>query len=161
MKLEADFTQYYNSDLRDLFKPDSPMTVRWVVDHMEMLPDGSRIHKHLTNDAFDVDQHILASIYDALNQLTYQASISASAAAGKEYKKLVKGAPKPIERPTVFEKPKQKKKFARVSEIKKLLETRKRVIIHTEACIKSGVNKGGGDIRCGCPVEPAKKRGGE
>lgn len=107
-KLEADLTQYYGADLRDLFDPNSKMTVRWVISHLINLPEDSRIHKHFRNDAFDSDQHLLATIVDLLKSTAYWSSVNAAAQVGKDFQKAVKGAPKPMERPTIL--PEEKKK---------------------------------------------------
>lgn len=114
--MEADLRQYYNVDIRDLFDKKSNVTARLVCDLISQLPDTSRFAKLASDDAFDINQHLLASIVDALSQVAFQASISAAAQAGKDYKKVSKKAPKPMERPTV--KPKKVvRKFAKTADL--------------------------------------------
>lgn len=68
------------------------------------LPDESRTSRLQRNDKLSLDQHLAMSIIDGLNKLLYEASISAGAAAGKQYRELIRTRPKPIERP-VYVKP--------------------------------------------------------
>lgn len=119
-KLEADFREYYNIDIRLLFVPGSGINIRLVCDLMEMLPDQSRFMKHIRDDALSIEEHLLLNIQEAVTQVAYQASITAAAQAGKEYSKLQRKAPKPVDRPTVIPKPKEPKKFLKTSEIMKL-----------------------------------------
>ena len=73
--------------------------------------------KDIYNDAFDVNQHLLANVYDVLAQILYQNSLSAAAALGKDYKKYSKKAPKPMKRPQVRKTPEETKKFATTKEL--------------------------------------------
>lgn len=118
--MEADLRQYYNVDIRDLFDKKSKVTARLICDLIYQLPDTSRFAKLTTDDAFDINQHLLASIVDVLSQVAFQASISAAAQAGKEYKKISKKAPKPMDRPSV--KPKKVvRKFAKTADLIELI----------------------------------------
>ncbi len=116
--LEADFRQYYHADLRDIFDPDSGMTVRWVLDMLIELPVDSRFSKNMRNDPLDVNDGLLLEVINQLNQVFYQTSLSASAAIGKSYKKYMKDAPKPIEHPKIVEEKKEKPKFLTGKELK-------------------------------------------
>jgi len=117
-KLEADFRQFYYADLGDLFREDSSMTVRWVIDMIEELPDESRFVQQIRNDPLVVGDHLLIMIFDVLNQIFYQTSLSAAQALGKEYRKYSNKAPKPIERPTITPIEKPKPKFLTGAELK-------------------------------------------
>jgi hypothetical protein len=81
------------------------MTVRWVISHMMMLQDrdGSRLWRHYSNERLDRKEHILTDIFEVLVQIAFTNSISASADAGKEAKKIFKKAPERMVRPTYRE----------------------------------------------------------
>jgi hypothetical protein len=118
-KLEADFRQIYHADLRDLFDEDSEMTIRWVIDMIDELPSDSRFAKELRNDPLSVMEHYQLETVDVINQLLYQASLSAAAALGKEYKNYANKAPKPVDRPKIHEpEEKPKQRFATIHELR-------------------------------------------
>lgn len=120
-KIEADFRQYYSCDLRDLWVDESPVTVRWVIDMIDELPYDSRFVKDLRNDPLNGSDNLQLMIVDALNQILFQSSLSAAADLGKEYKKYVKKAPKPIERPQIRED-KKEKRFVSIHELKAMMK---------------------------------------
>ena len=107
-KLEADFRQYYQADLRDVFDPAGTMTVRWAMDMLEELPLESRFVQDMVNDPLTTDEHILLNIFEMLEQIFYQVSLTAAKTLGKEYRKFIDKGPKSVPRPTVrpIEKPK-------------------------------------------------------
>lgn len=155
-KLEADFHQYYNISIGDLFDPRSTLTVRKIHSLTTNLPSNSRLAQHVGNDAFSIDQHLAATTIDVLRDIAFQTSITASAMAGKGYKKVLKDRPKPMERPTIIPKPKEKKHFITGRELRAMMQQRVQIIAHTDACIKSKVN-GPGELNCSCPPESAKE----
>jgi len=120
MKLEADFRQYYQLDIRLLFVPGSVLNFRQASDLMEMLPPESRFMKHVRDDALDIDQHMLMNLQDLLARIEFQTAIAAQVAAGKEYKKALKHMPKISERPTIKAKVKEPKKFVKTSDLMKM-----------------------------------------
>jgi hypothetical protein len=120
MKLEADFTEFYGADIRDLWRPESDMTVRWVISHMINLPDRSRVMQSLRNDPLTVDQHLMFSIMDALHKVGYFSSVAALAQIDKKDRKgIIKGVPKDVDRPKVHEEKTEKKRnFASAKDLK-------------------------------------------
>jgi hypothetical protein len=107
--VEADFVQFYQVDIRDLFDPGKPRaTPRWASNLVHQLPDESRVKRRLANSLFTPDQHIAMDISDLLKAVLYQTSVGASVwMSSSDYKKVMEGAPRPQERP-VFEKEKPK-----------------------------------------------------
>jgi hypothetical protein len=109
------------------------------------------------NDAFGTKDHLLTSILEVLMHISFDSAVSASAQAGKEYQNIAKDKPKPITRPTVRKPPvvvAEKPRFATTRELIQGFNTmhdKPVVIVHTEACVASQVNKGGGSINCSCP----------
>lgn len=97
------------------------MTVRWVIDMIDELPYDSRFMKDLRNDPLDSVDALQVMIMDTLNQILYQASLSAAADLGKEYKKYAKKAPKPIKRPQIREE-KEPQRFATIQELKSMMK---------------------------------------
>jgi hypothetical protein len=69
---------------------------------MNELPSSSRLAKEIRNDPLSSEEHLLLTIVDILTTVAYQTSISAAGAAGDEYRRIMKDAPKPIERPTIY-----------------------------------------------------------
>lgn len=120
-KLECDFTQYYRADIRDLWDKDSKMTTRWVISHIENLPDESRIVRHFRDDDFTYNEHLLAAIVDGVRTTAFYSKMGAAAQVGKDFKKYTKYAPKPIPRPTVQPKKPEKPKFTPLKEAVQLL----------------------------------------
>ncbi len=125
-KLEADFRQYYHFSVRELFDPDSPVTLREVYELTRELPVESRFMKYLSDDLFSPQDHMAANTNDALQNISFQLGILASGTVGgKEYRKAMQDAPKPMERPTVVEKAeKPKPKFVTGRELAELLSKR-------------------------------------
>jgi hypothetical protein len=102
------------------------------------------------------------TLVDGINFLNYQTYFVAAAQIGKDYKKLWAKGPKPIERPR-YDKPeedKPRKVFTSVAELKGMLTASKKVIEHTNSCISSRINDGGGEIRCSCPERQPKNTEG-
>ncbi len=119
--MEADFTQYYQADLRELWRDGSGMTVRWVIVHLMELPMESRIKKHYAGDQgiFSVNDHLTADIRDLLLQIQYLSMITAM----KDFKqsqqqKVLRSAPKRLPRPGDPEP--EKPKMASKEELKAL-----------------------------------------
>ena len=77
--LEADFWEYYHRDLRDLWKPNSGMTVRWVISHFRKLPPKSRVWKHLLGEKAEwgYEEHLLADIRDIVARTSFLNAIEA------------------------------------------------------------------------------------
>lgn len=99
------------------------MTPRWVISHMHLLPEDSRIKKHTRNDPFDMKEHLLTDLFDAINNVAFTTSISASADAGKRAKQAFSQAPKPVKRPKLRDEPEEKpkkKKFLSGRELKRM-----------------------------------------
>lgn len=159
-KIEADLRQYYNINLSDVFRPGSGVTLRHVLNLVEQLPGESRFMKHVRDDGFAMEEHLLASMLDTLVQIQYQTSIAAAVGAQKEYSKLMRKAPKPLERPTIKPKPKKKYKFLSTRELIDYMNgaKTKKKIAHTPECVASGVNKGGQVINCACPTVEVEKK---
>lgn len=157
-KAEADFFQFYHLDIYLYFRQE--MSIRRMADLIIELPDESRLSRWFKNDPLVTRDHLLLNVVEALNFLNYQNYYVASGAVGgKEYKKIIKGAPKPIERPHYAEPPKEKKKFVSGSELKKMLqgerlEMTKYVVSHSDACVKSQRSL---DPNCGCEKKPVEK----
>lgn len=165
MKVEADFLQYYGTDIRLLFGEDPMITPRWCSDMLYQLPYESRFMKAVTKteDQFTLDQHLLANLQDALDQIRFETSVSAMAAAGKEYQKVAKKRPKPMERPGTKKPEKKKPRFITGRELKERMGQRiatgptGKSIHHTPECIKSKVNENRGErLNCSCPVTKKK-----
>jgi hypothetical protein len=97
------------------------MTVRWVIDMIDELPYDSRFVKNLRNDPLDNADNLQLMIVDALNQILYQASLSAAADLGKEYKKYANKAPKPLKRPQIREE-KETQRFVTIQELKAMMK---------------------------------------
>lgn len=155
-KLEADFLEYYNIDILDLYRDDTALSIRRAVSLYALLPVDSRTIKDIRNEVLSIDQNLTLSVLELLSSVSYQTSIVASGTVDKKsYKEAMKNAPKRIERPTLREKPKEKKKFLSGRELMgmKVGERTKTVIAHTEMCVKSRINEGGGKLQCNCPPE--------
>ena len=150
--MEADFTQYYNTNLYDLYDPESKVDTRWVVVHATQLPEYSRTMIAERHGRLTQDQHIALDTNDLLNTLVYVSSIAASAALAKgEFKKAMKNAPKPIDRGEEELKKKEKPRFLTARELMGQIGNMKpKVIEHTESCKNSRIYAETGD--CHCPV---------
>lgn len=162
-KLEADLLSEYGVDLLDLFREEKPLTVRRVITLLDQLPEGSRVAKHIRDDALDTTQHLLLTILDGVNQLNYSSYYNASAQVGKKWGQIWKKAPKPIDRPKIKPPEKKVKRFMSGRELTGgalASATGKFVIEHTEACVKYRTVTGKMDTEnCGCPkIEIKKKR---
>lgn len=152
-RLEADFLQFYGIDLHDLFREDSSLTVRRVADLIDQLPTESRTVKHIIDDPWGTDQHLLANIADAMNQVWFFSRVSAASQMKKEdARKVFAQAPKLMERPSVKPKEKPKPVFLSGRQLKEILgqAQQTKVIAHTAACIASKVNQPG-ELNCSCP----------
>lgn len=104
--MEADFTQYYQADLRDLWRPDSGMTVRWVIVHLMELPDDSRIKKHYGGEhaIFSLNDHLTADIRDLLLNVQYFTAVGAlKDMKQSQIQKIVRGSPERPPRPGEIE----------------------------------------------------------
>src|SRR5678810_120261 len=97
----ADLREYYQLDIKDLFRDESPVTPRDVSILLLELPVDSRVKRWLSKSQgeFSTDQHLMATIIDILNDVAFHSSITAAGTIGKEYRKVVKKRPKPIQRP--------------------------------------------------------------
>ncbi len=155
--LEADLLQHYNVDIYTFFREE--MYVRRLINLILNLPADSRLIKRQRNDPIDLTHHTTMSVVDALNLLNFQMYYVAAAGIGKDWKKIFKNAPKPGERPVYVEVEKPKKQFMTGRQLANVVEEAKtKVIAHTESCVKSRINEGGGVIRCGCPPEGPKQK---
>jgi hypothetical protein len=152
-RLEADFLQFYGIDLHDLYRPEASLTVRRVADLIDQLPEESRLVKYITDDPWNTNQHLLANVADAMNQVWFYSRVSAaSQMKSSDAKKVFQSAPKLMERPSMKPKPKPKPQFLSGRQLKEALgqAQQKRVIAHAAACIASKVNKQG-ELNCSCP----------
>lgn len=155
-KLQADFTQYYGADLRELYDPQSKMTFGWVVAHATQLPKDSRIRLHLQGENLNQGEHLTADIIDLLIQLVYVSSIgAASQLKDGAFNKLMKKAPKSIDRGSIrseTEEKKEKPRFVSGKELRGMATgfNKPSAIHHSAGCINSHVYADTGS--CGCPV---------
>lgn len=100
--LEADFTQYYRADLRDLWRPGSGMTYRWVISHWKQLPEGARTWRVIVGERarWTEEKHLLADIRDFLVRTTYFGGIAAAKDLNQSaLDKINEHIPKPARRP--------------------------------------------------------------
>lgn len=127
-KLEADFQSEYHLDLRDLYRPESTLTLRRCLTLFEQLPSDSRIMKWLRNDLFDQKDHLLASILDTIRRVDFSTNVGARATISPESQSVFDSMPEPIKRPVFNEAllPLEEKpepiKFASAKELKKLMK---------------------------------------
>jgi len=120
--VEADFTQFYNADLRDLFDPENrKVTLRWVISHLLLLPDEARTPKKIRNDLFDRKEHLLTDIFEVMRSSAFYSSVSASVDAGKQARKVFKEAPDPVVRPRFKDPEKEKPRFLSGRELKAMM----------------------------------------
>jgi len=115
--------------------------------------------KHYRNDPLDVTQHLLLDLVDVVQRATFFAGISANRAAGKDFKNILKKAPKQIPRPVIHtaREQKVKKVFTKPSKLMGGFSTMKVRIDHTPECVKSGVNSTG-ELNCSCPPRIVDKK---
>ena len=115
--LRADLLSEYGVHLHSMYEASGPSCIL-IASLAVQLPDSSRTMKRLRNDCFDQKEHLLADLVDLLGYNSFMSNVSASAAAGKEAKKIFKKAPTPMERP-MFKKPTRAKfKFMSGRELK-------------------------------------------
>ena len=71
--MEADFTRFYQADLRALCWGDSRWGVRRILTHINNLPRDSAYVRHLSGAAAYWDEHVelQAQTVDSLERLTY------------------------------------------------------------------------------------------
>lgn len=152
VRLEADFTQFYDRDLQDLWDPKERMTLRWVVVHAARLPPDSRVIMAVRKDNLTPDQHIALDTVDLLNQLRFFTLVNTQTKMKREeFAKVMKAAPKPIKRsnePEVKEKP----TFISGRQLKEMVRKTSSAgaIIHTDSCIRGMIYASSG--KCDCPV---------
>lgn len=99
--LEADLQSEYNVDLRDLFRPGSGLTVRRVCVLLRELPLDSRIHRRMSSSKIlSYKDHLTLDLLEGIRQVSYWAYVSAVKGVDEANQRaLVRGAPKPLERP--------------------------------------------------------------
>lgn len=101
--VEADFRQFYGADLRDFWRSGSGMTYRWVISHIQNLPEDSRFVKHLRQEEdliWDQDDHHRQDMVDLLQLAVYYLqNVALKNMKGPDQKKIQKGAPKRATRP--------------------------------------------------------------
>lgn len=146
-------------DIKDLFRDECSLTPREVADLIVELPPTARVARWLakTQGEFNTDQHLMATIIDILADISFNASISASSAAGKEYKTIIKKGPKPMKRPEDPRKKVEAKRTIRFMTGKELtgklggqVSTNRRARNHTPECTRTQTT-GASATRCGCP----------
>ncbi len=130
-----------------MFRENPTINLRELTVFIHYLPQDSLLIQYLRDDPLTNDQKLYLGILDALHQIEFESRISAMVDAGKQYQRVSNHRPKPIERPTIIPK-KKEKVFLKASQLKRMLE--KKVIKHTPECVASEVNKGGGQLRCNC-----------
>jgi hypothetical protein len=101
------------------------MTVRWVVSHLEELPDESRLKRALRGEAgqFDQKDHLIADVRDALLMISYFSSIGAMSGLKRtDQDKVLRGLPKTPRRPG---DPEETIEFATKEELEMLFPKKK------------------------------------
>lgn len=146
-------------DIKDLYRDEKDLTPREASDLIICLPIESRLVRNVSKSEgeFNREEHLLATLIDCLNDISFFSSISAAGAAGKEYKNLMKDRPKPMKRPEDPRKAVEAKKKIRFMTGRELVKgvggevtTGRRPRNHTIECKKAqaeGTRKGA----CGCP----------
>lgn len=81
----------------------------------------SRFVQLTLDDPLTRSDHLMYDVLDSLNYMSFNVSVCAAGAAKKEYKKIMRKAPKPLERPTLKPRDKPKRKFVTGKELQQLL----------------------------------------
>ena len=137
------------------------MTFGWVVVHATQLPKESRMALHLQGESLNQSEQLTADIIDLLSQIMFTSSISAAAQLKSgEFNKLLKKAPKPMDRgsctkedeSTKEDKKKERPNFVSGCQLREMAAgmNKPSAVHHTEGCIKSHMYADTG--KCGCPV---------
>lgn len=101
--LEADFRQYYQLALKDVYVGELCFTE--AARLMAQLPHESRVFRLISGEPFSFEEHLLISMIDAARTNAYFASVMAMTNIDKRYRaKILKAAPQPIRKPPDAEK---------------------------------------------------------
>lgn len=102
--LESDLREFYHRDLVDLWRPNTGVTVRWVISRIESLMGRkeSQLFRHLAGDSgiWGYEEHLLADIRDisaSSRYLTLQ--LVAANFKQTDLDKILQGQPTPPLRP--------------------------------------------------------------
>ena len=97
--LEADFQQYYGTDLRDLYRVNSRLTLRRAVVFTATLPGESRVMRIVRNDVLDQKEHLLLTLSDYLQSIDFSTQVAARAAVDADNASIFDQMPVPMDRP--------------------------------------------------------------
>jgi hypothetical protein len=107
--------------------------------------------KYIADTPLDYRDELLVTILDELARIDFFTTVAAAALTGDSFRKVEPKAPRPLKRPTMRPKAPEAPKFSSVREVQNLLSKKKVTVHHTEACVASRVNEGGGRLNCSCP----------
>ncbi len=103
--LEFDLWQFCHRDLRDLWRPNSGMSVRWVISTIDQLlkKQESSLRKYLVGDKAEWhhQEHLLADIRDTISFMAYFAPFAALSQVSErsDRQKILRDIPKAPLRP--------------------------------------------------------------
>jgi len=122
-RLEADFAEYYHIDVRDLWRPGSGLTYRRCINLVKQLRSPARtVQAEAKLGEYSLTDHILADVRDLLNMAVYLTVHTIQVEKRADLDKILKAAPKPMERLGLKdEEEKKEKKFASVRELQSMM----------------------------------------